>query len=226
MLVPSASIETVGEELEATTRRADEIQRRAFQAGASAAAQALGEVAALLAEAEASLPLALNGDPDAGLKMHRLLLDAGSMLDEGEALLEWPDLERETRSCMMFFTPLVSEWGTAAEQQLFEQALQSASDAQRRRDALDLERQLSAMRSIGKASYFRNPETLEGELDWAAAHVTQSVDVTRTQALLERARAEERAGKPGAARALLSQVWDLFPGSPELQRKSFGSGVR
>ena len=82
------------------------------------------------------------------------------------------------------------------------------------------------MRSIGKASYCRNPESLASELEWIAAHVTESVDVARTQELLARARASEKAGNRAAARALLTELWDLFPSSPEQQRKSFGSGVR
>ena len=63
-------------------------------------------------------------------------------------------------------------------------------------------------------------------VDWLASHVTDTVDVPRAEELLARTRAAERAGQQGAARALLAQVWDLFPASPEIERQSFGSGVR
>ena len=226
VLVPTASVDTAERELAVTARRADDLQRRTFASGTPAAVASLGAIAGMLAEMEASLPVARAGDADAGLKLHRLLLDVNAILDEAETILEWPELEREARSCMLFYTPLVSQWGTAAEQALFDEALGAAAAAQKRRDLPQLERHLDALRSIGKASYCRNPESLSSELDWVAAHVTEAVDVPRAQLLIERARAAESAGSVPAARALLTAIWDLFPSSPEVQRKSFGSGVR
>jgi molecular chaperone DnaK len=232
VLVPTASLETLERELGATATRADDVQRRAFQSGVAAAAAALGGVAGLLGEAEAALALARpgngdgDGDADAALKAQRLLLGANGALDDAEAILEWPEMERETRSCVLFFTPLVSQWGTAAEQRLYDQALEAVAEAQKRRDFADLERQLEAVRAIGRASYTRNPESMTSELEWLASHVTQAMDVPRAQALVERARAVDRTGARGPMRALLTELWDLFPSSPEQQRKSFGSGVR
>src|SRR5207248_8187729 len=105
VLVPTASLETVERERASTSARADDVQRRTFQAGLPAAVSALGGVAGLLAEAEAGLPGARSGDLDARLKLQRLLLDANAALDDAEAILEWPELDRETRSCVLFFTP-------------------------------------------------------------------------------------------------------------------------
>jgi hypothetical protein len=75
---------------------------------------------------------------------------------------------------------------------------------------------------------------MEDALAWAAAHVTEAVDVARATSLLDRARAMQ--AKAAAAdiaetaspslRALVAQIWDLFPTSPDLQRQSFDSGVR
>jgi molecular chaperone DnaK len=226
VLVPTASLETLERELGTTATRADDVQRRAFQSGVAAAAAALGGVAGLLGEAEAALALARTGDADAALKVQRLLLGANGALDDAEAILEWPEMERETRSCVLFFTPLVSTWGTPAEQRLYDQALEAVAEAQKRRDFADLERQLEAVRAIGRASYTRNPESMTSELEWLATHVTQAMDVPRAQALVERARAVDRTGARGPMRALLTELWDLFPSSPEQQRKSFGSGVR
>jgi molecular chaperone DnaK len=226
VLVPTASVDTAERELGATARRADELQRRTFASGTPAAVESLGAIAGMLAEMEGSLAVARAGDADAGLKLHRLLLDVNAILDEAETILEWPELEREARSCMLFYTPLVSQWGTAAEQALYDEALGAAASAQKRRDLAQLEAHLDAVRSIGKASYCRNPESLSTELDWVAAHVTEAVDVPRAHLLIGRARAAESAGSVPAARALLTAIWDLFPSSPEVQRKSFGSGVR
>ena len=123
VLVPTATVETAARELAATHRRATDMQRRTFQLGVPAAVQALGEVSALLAESDRALPAARAGDLDAAQKLHRLLMDGNCALDDAEALLEWPDLEAETRRCTLTYTPMVAQWGTPAEQQLYEQEL-------------------------------------------------------------------------------------------------------
>jgi molecular chaperone DnaK len=228
VLVPSASLQTIAQELEATGQRATELQRRTFQAGLPAAATALAEVPGLLAEAERAHADAArgDGDADAAQKAHRRLLEAGAALDEAEAILAWPELEGEARRWTLYYTPLVARWGTAAEQELFDQALHATLAAQKTRDAAELERQLEAMRSLGRASYCRDPRSLANELEWATAHVTQAMDVAAAQQLVERARAAEAEGNRAALHALVARLWELYPGSPELREKSFGSGVR
>jgi molecular chaperone DnaK len=226
VLVPTASVETAERELQAARRRADELQRRTFQAGQAAAAQAMTEVSGWLAEAEQALIAARAGELDAGQKLQRLLLDAQAALDEGEAILAWPELETETHRWAVYYTPLVARWGTGAEQQLFDQALQGAMAAKHRRDAGELERQLEALRSIGKASYCRDPQSLDNELEWVAAHLTLAMDPTRANALVDQARAAQAAGNRPAMVATVAQLWDLYPSSPERREQSFGSGVR
>src|SRR6185369_9690950 len=126
VLVPTATVDTAERELAATQHRATDVQRRTFQLGVPAAVQAIGEVSALLAEADRARPAARAGDVDAAQKLHRLLLDANCALDDAEALLEWPDLDAEARRCTLTWTPMVSQWGTPAEQQLYEQELEAA----------------------------------------------------------------------------------------------------
>jgi molecular chaperone DnaK len=226
VLVPSATLEIAARELEATALRAAELQRRVFQAGQASASEAMAEVSSWLAEAERDLAAARAGDLDAAQKLHRLLLDASAALDEGEAILAWPDLETEAQRWTLYYTPLVARWGTAAEQQLFDQALQAAVVAKHRRDAAELERQLDALRSIGKASYCRDPQSLSNELEWVGAHLTQAMDVPLANQLVERARAAQATGNRTMLVATVAQLWDLFPSSPERQERSFGSGVR
>jgi molecular chaperone DnaK len=226
VLVPSATLETAERELEAAARRTEELQRRAFQAGQAAAAQATSEVSPALAEAERALQAARAGDLDAAQRLHRLLQDASAALDEAEAILAWPDLETEAHRWTLYYTPLVARWGTSAEQQLFDQALQAAVVAKHQHDAAELERQLDAMRSIGKASYCRDPQSLGNELEWVGAHLTQAMDVPLANQLVERARAAQAAGNRTLLVATVARLWELFPSSPERQERSFGSGVR
>jgi molecular chaperone DnaK len=226
VLVPTASLGTAEREIVATGRRAAELSRRAFAAGLAAAAQAIDGVAAALAEADRDVQAARGGDAEAAQKLQRGLQDANAALDEGEAILAWPDLETETLRWTLYYTPLVARWGTPPEQQLFDQALQATLLAQKARNASELERHLEALRSIGKASYCRDPQTLSHELAWVGTNVTMAMDVARAQHLIERARVAEAAGDRGLLTTLVAQIRELFPSSPAQQEKSYGSGVR
>ena len=234
VLVPTASVETAERELVATNRRAAEVQRRTFQLGIPAAVQSIADVSAVLADADRALPAARAGDADAAQKLHRLLMDANNALDDAEALLEWPDLDAEARRCKLTYTPMVAQWGTPAEQQLYEQELDAAGAARTRNDAADLELHLDAMRALGRAAYVRDPRSMADAIDWAAAHVTEAMDVAAAASLLDRARAlqaqspaaDVAGGGLRALRAIVAEIWELFPSSPELQAKSFDSGIR
>ena len=234
VLVPTASVETAERELVATNRRAAEVQRRTFQLGIPAAVQSIADVSAVLADADRALPAARAGDADAAQKLHRLLMDANNALDDAEALLEWPDLDAEARRCKLTYTPMVAQWGTPAEQQLYEQELEAAGAARTRNDAADLELHLDAMRALGRAAYCRDPRSMADAIDWAAAHVTEAMDVAAAASLLDRARvlqaqnpaADVAGGGLRALRAIVAEIWELFPSSPELQAKSFDSGIR
>jgi molecular chaperone DnaK len=234
VLVPTATVDTAERELAATTHRAAEVQRRTFQLGVPAAVQAIGDVSALLAEADRALPAAHDDDVEAAQKLHRLLIDVNCALDDAEALLEWPDLDAETRRCTLTYTPMVAQWGTPAEQQLYEQELEAAGRARKRNNVAELELHLDAMRALGRAAYCRDPRSMADAIDWAAAHVTEAMDVAAAARLLDRARAlqaqnpvaDHAGGGVWALRAIVSEIWELFPGSPELQAKSFDSGIR
>ena len=234
VLVPTASVETAERELVATNRRAAEVQRRTFQLGIPAAVQSIADVSAVLADADRALPAARAGDADAAQKLHRLLMDANNALDDAEALLEWPDLDAEARRCKLTYTPMVAQWGTPAEQQLYEQELEAAGAARTRNDAADLELHLDAMRALGRAAYCRDPRSMADAIDWAAAHVTEAMDVAAAASLLDRARAlqaqspaaDVAGGGLRALRAIVAEIWELFPSSPELQARSFDSGIR
>lgn len=226
VLVPSASVDTLGVQLGTVGRRTDEVRRRAFAAGLAAAVQALDDLPALLEDAAHTLELAKGGDRDAAQRVERLLGEVDATADEVEAVLAWPDLEAEAQRSSLLYAGLVAQWGTPTEQRLFEQALQAATAARATRSAPELERQLQAMLALGKASYSRNPGTMASELDWLAAHVLDAVDVAHANRLVDQARAALDRGDAFAARAVLAELWPLFPSSAEQREKSFGSGIR
>jgi len=226
VLVPTASLETTEKELHKTNLRMDDVRKRAFQSGMAAAVSTMDDLPEALSEAERTIAAARGGDVDASQKVHRLLLEINTSLDDAEAMLEWPELDREAQSSSLYYTQMVAQWGTPAEQHMFDQALQSAAEARRGRQAMELERALQAMRSLSKASYWRNPQSLVGEMDWLSAHVTEATDVARAQQLIEKARSAHQLGDQLVFKATLAEIWRHFPSSREDQRRSFGSGVR
>jgi molecular chaperone DnaK len=226
VLVPTASLATLVTQLAAIERRIEAVRMRAFQSGVAAAVQALDNVPSLLDDAERTLDIAKGGDRDAGQRVERLLTEVDSALDDAEAVLAWPDLDAEAQRCSLLYAGLVSQWGTQAEQSLFDQALQAATQARAVRNAGDLERHLQAMHALGKASYCRNPQSMSNELDWLSAHVVEALNVTQANQLIEHARAALQRSDGFGMRGLLAQLWALFPSSVEQQAKSFGSGIR
>jgi hypothetical protein len=64
--------------------------------------------------------------------------------------------------------------------------------------------------------------------------VTEALDVAAASSLLDRARAlraqhpviDEAGVGLRALRAIVAEIWELFPSSPELRAKSFDSSIR
>ena len=141
----------------------------------------------------------------------------------------------EARRCELTYTPLVAQWGTRRRAAALRTgAGRRAGRARRRNDAAELELHLDAMRALGRAAYCRDPHSMTDAIEWAAAHVTEAMDVAAATRLLDRARALQAHGSPAepsggglqALRAIVTEIWDLSPSSPELQAKSFDSGIR
>ena len=63
--------------------------------------------------------------------------------------------------------------------------------ARKRNNAAELELQLDAMRALGRAAYCRDPHSMADAIDWAAAHVTEAMDVAPPRGCSTRARAAD-----------------------------------
>ena len=152
---------TAERELAATSRRAADVQRRTFQLGVPAAVQAIGDVSALLAEAERALPPARDGDLDAAQKLHRLLIDANLRAGRGRGAAGVAGPRRRGAALQ----PVLHAAGRAVGDARRAAALRRRSwrrrrRARRRSDAAELELHLEAMRSIGRAAYCRDPRAM------------------------------------------------------------------
>ena len=185
-------------------------------------------MSALLAEAERALPAARDGDVDAAQKLHRLLIDANCALDDAEALLEWPDLDAEARRCTLTYTPMVAQWGTPAEQQLYEQELEAAgrgAPAQQRRRAGAAPRR----DAIARAGGVLPRPARDGRRDRLGGRARDRGDgrrAPRRACSTARARCRRRIRWPitraavRALRAIVAEIWELFPARPSCRRRA------
>jgi len=225
VLVPAASAEVLERETEAARARCADVRRRAFVGNLPEVVVGVERASALLLEAGAGLPAARGGDADAAQRLHRLLLELNGLLDSAEERLEWPELEAEAFNAMHACLSWVAVFGTPAEQKMFDQALEAARLAQEQRQPGELDRQLRVIRSLGKAAYARDPESVARDFEWYSAHISDTTDVRRAQALLDEGKAALARRDLTALRSVNHRLWDLFPGTAQERRLSFGSSV-
>ncbi len=225
VLVPQASVEVLGKELATADERVADLRRRGFVANQPALVRALAGASAVLAEARAGLEAARGGDADAAARVHRLLLDLNGQLEGVEGDLAWPELMERADQRISSAFYWIPSFGTAAEQQLFDQALTALAAARKARDAAEVERQLGLLYGLIRSATSRDPEFPFQVFEWCESHAAEANDPKRAAALLAEGRqAIERQDVP-ALRAVLRKLDDLFPGDAEDRRLSFGSGV-
>lgn len=226
VLVPSASPEVLASELEAAEERVAEARRQGFTSRDPALLRALNGAGSMLAEARTGLEAARGGDPDAASRVHRLLLDLNGSLEEAEKDFRWPALEAEADEAVHHALSWIASLGTPSEQELCERALSALAEARRTKNAAELDRQAGVLRTLGHAAYSRDPRSATYNFEWYEENVASATDPRLAQSLLEKGRTALRKEDDQELRRINRQLSDLFPGTPEERRRSFGSGVR
>ncbi len=226
VLVPTSSPEVLEKELEATQRRVAEVRRRGFSSGRPALVRTMKGAADLLAEARAGLEAARGGDADAAARVHRLLLDLNGALEQTETELDWPTLDSEASDEIESSLFWIHDFGTPAERQLCESALSAVAEARAVRDVAALDRQVRVLRSLRHAAFVRDPKSVFTVFHWYEGHLAEATDPRQAQSLAEQGRKIAGQGDSEALRQINRQLDELFPGSAEDRRRSFGSGVR
>ncbi|HEX3553066.1 MAG TPA: Hsp70 family protein [Thermoanaerobaculia bacterium] len=226
VLVPTASPEVLEKELEATQQRVAEVRRRGFASGRPALVRTMKGAADLLAEARAGLEAARGGDADAAARVHRLLLDLDGALEQTETELDWPTLESESSEEIESALSWIWDFGTPAERQLCDSALAAVAEARQSRDAAALDRQVRVLRSLSHAAFVRDPKSVFRVFDWYQGRAAEATDPRQAQALVEQGRRLAKKGDAEGLRQVNRQLGELFPGTADDRRRSFGSGVR
>jgi molecular chaperone DnaK len=226
VLVPTSSPEVLEKELEATQKRVAEVRRRGFSSGKPALVRTMKGAADLLVEARAGLEAARGGDADAAARVHRLLLDLNGGLEQAETELDWPTLDSEAGEEIENSLSWIQDFGTPAERQLCESALNAVAEARLARDTAALDRQVRVLRSLRHAAFVRDPQSPFLVFNWYESHLAEATDPRQAQSLAEHGRKIAKKGDSEALRQINRQLGELFPGSAEDRRRSFSSGVR
>jgi len=225
ILLPTATLETLEKGLASTEKRSADLLRKGFSAGEKSTVKTLTPVPALMNEARRCIESARGGDPDSQQRLHRLLIEIDAALDAVEEEFEWPQLVNEANEQIQIALSWVSDWGTPAEQRLLEQSMEGASAAYQSSDALELDRQIKAIKAVTLAAANRNPESVYYAFEWYVENIATATDVPRATDLINQGRVAAGNRERETLRGINRQLSPLFPGTEEERSKSYGSGV-
>ena len=226
LLGPDATPETLAATIEALATRVGEHRRNAFR---SSTAAMVGRLAALderLNEARTAARAAQGGDADAAQRAHRLLLELDAELDTLERERQWPELDDELTSAIVYTSSWVENFGTANEKKVLEETSAAARRAQQARQSVELQRQLRLMRTLAFTAAQRWPEFWPNEFESAAARVNEASDLAKAEGLVREGRAHLEGGRKDRLAAVVRELWALLPSDPAERHMSYHSGVR
>jgi molecular chaperone DnaK len=224
VLMPAATPEALQGEIEKTEERVRELRRRG-SSGSRLLERDFERAASTLVEARKGLESAKGGDSDSAHRALRLLLDLNGDLDAAEQALHWPELEAEAQRAMRNGLAWVTDGGTVPEQQMFQQAMAAVQEGLASGNSAQVDRQIQLMRSLTNAAYNRHPESAAHTFEWYRSRLSEASDIRRADELVKKGQELLRKRRLDELRALNRQLDDLFPGTAEERRRSFGSGV-
>ena len=92
-------------------------------------------------------------------------------------------------------------------------------------DALELDRQIKAIKAVTLAAANRNPESVYYAFEWYVENIATATDVPRATDLINQGRVAAGNRERETLRDINRQLSPLFPGTEEERSKSYGSGV-
>jgi molecular chaperone DnaK len=226
LLVPDAAPEVLAKSMADLRARMVSLRAEASRRNAVNTIGRLTFVECAISEAERDVEAARGGDPDAGQKARRALIDAEAILDDCDNEKRWPELDHEARLALSSAASFVTEYGTKAEQKLLQEATDSVERARKERDAVELERQLRVVRNLANAAFHRHPESTKWLFEDAASEVDRSTDLVKAQKLVQDGRRALERGDMGALRTIVRELHRLLPADVRERQRGYESGVR
>ena len=222
LLVPDADPETLTEEAEALQSRLIRLQTTL---GSEEQRQTLAALDRRLIEAQLATEAAKGGDADSGQRARRLLLDLEAEVGELEDHGKWPGLQANSLQRVATAMHFVSQFGNDVEKRLLDSAADGVEKALSSRSHDLLRQHMKVVRDVGNAAFYRHPDAWSWELDYYAAHVTEATDPRAAKQIIERAREARQGGDASRLKAMVTQLWGLFPAEANERRLSHHSGI-
>jgi molecular chaperone DnaK len=226
LLVPDAVPEVLEQNVRALRDRVDAMRGDAFRRGSAKVIDRLGEVERQLHEVARDAAAAAGGDTDAGQKARRTLLEIDALLEELDMERRWPELDGEARQTLAGASRWVAQYGTPAEQQLYDDVASSLESARAAKQPIELVRQLKLVNQLASAARSRHPEYWEWIFQAAVAESAAAIDGKRAQALIRDGRTALARGDREALRPIAQELWRLIPADAQTRHLGYDSGVR
>src|SRR5262249_24520707 len=162
-------------------------------------------------EATRAIELATGGDPDAGERARRLLVDLDATLSEVEMQSTWPKLEEEATFKLTSASHWIAHHGTAVERDLFDKTAQAVQPALAPKRGTEVGRPLQAGGRLGLTASFRRPEAWPEELEYLSARVTEFSEPLKARAILEQGRRATAQNDIPAVERAVRDLWKMLP---------------
>jgi len=226
LLVPEVEPAALSASARALRDRVDAVRGESFRRGNARDVERLGELERQLAEAMRDAAAAAGGDTDAGQKARRTLLEIDALLDEVEMERRWPELDGEARAALASASRWVAQYGTAPEQQLYDDVATSVEQARAGKQAVELQRQVKLLNQLASAAKARHPEYWVWIFEAAVSESATATDPARARDLIRDGKAVMARGEREALRPIAQALWRLIPADAQTRHLGYDSGIR
>lgn len=226
LIVPETSRESLEANLEPLRARVTAARADAFRRGLTKAIDKLGQADRDLESVAHDVAAARGGDEDAGQRARRAMIELDALLAELEQERAWPELETEAKRKIAWASSWISEYGTKAEQSLYEEVVEAVEKARKAKQPIELTRQLRLLSDLGDAAYFRHPDAWRWMFDAASSRASDATDLVRAQDLVRQGRAMIDKGELSGLRPIVQKLLALLPSDVQDRKLGWDSGVK
>ena len=226
MATPPADVDALGKKLWEERGRLVKARKTASELGAQAAMALSRTTDDDLLDIEALLDGARGGDTDAAQQATRRLQDLGARLDDVEAMLRWPEVDRDLERALSRAREAVIHGGQKLEREHLEQLERDVQKARAKDDMKTVEWKVNDLHSLAWAIESRRPEVWMFEFEHLASTPGRFVNQAEAHRHIEQGRGALMRGNVDEIRGAVRSLWKLLPPDEQDRAKSFDSGVR
>jgi molecular chaperone DnaK len=226
MATPKADPEALAQSLWAERSRLVRARKSAGELGAAKAVSLSRACDDALGECEQDIEAARGGDTDAAQQAARRLLDLAAQLDAIEALLKWPEIDRDLEQALARARAAVIRGGQDLERAHLDQLEKEIQKAREKEDQKTIEWKTHDLHSLAWAVESRDPEVWIIEFAYLASTPSRFMNPAEAHRLIEAGRAAHAVGHIEELKGSVRSLWRLLPPDEQDRARAFGSGVR